>query len=90
MAPPHDENQQIANVLYDLAEVHRPSPRYWGYKQAARKVRRIPWLLSDLTEREILTIPAIGPATYRVIREVLTTGALPWRGAGRCRKRQRA
>lgn len=77
MVPPHDENQQIANVLYDLAEVHRPSPRYWGYKQAARKVRRIPWRLSDLTEREILTIPTIGPATYRVIREVLTTGGSP-------------
>jgi histidinol phosphatase-like PHP family hydrolase len=69
-----DENQQVANLLYDLAEAHRPSPRYWGYKRAARTIRRIPWFLSDLTEREILTIPAMGPATCRVIREFLTTG----------------
>jgi histidinol phosphatase-like PHP family hydrolase len=70
----HDKTQQIANLVYDLAEAHRPSPRYWGYKRAARTIRQLPWPLSDLTEREILTIPAIGPATYRVIREVLTTG----------------
>jgi hypothetical protein len=75
MLPPRDENQQIANLLYDLAEIHRRSPRYWGYTQAARKIRRIPWLLSDLTERETLSIPSIGRATYRVVREVLSTGS---------------
>jgi histidinol phosphatase-like PHP family hydrolase len=74
MLLPRDENQQIANLLYDLSDVHRPSPRYWGYKQAARQIRQIPWSLADLTEREILSIPTIGPATYRVIRDVLTTG----------------
>jgi histidinol phosphatase-like PHP family hydrolase len=74
MLPARDENQQIANLLYDLAEVHRSSPRYWGYKQAARQLRRIPWLLADLTEQETLSIPSIGRATYRVIREVLSTG----------------
>lgn len=72
-----DENQQIANLVYDLAEAHRPSPRYWGYKRSARALRQIPWSLSDLTEREILTIPSIGPATYRVIRDFLTTGRSP-------------
>ena len=73
-ANPRDENQLIANLVYDLAEAHRPSPRYWGYRRAARAIRQIPWSLSDLTEREILTIPSIGPATYRVVRDFLATG----------------
>jgi histidinol phosphatase-like PHP family hydrolase len=70
-----DPNLSIAALLLDLAEVYKPSARYWGYKNAARAVRRHPEFLSDLADKEILKIPGIGPASFRVIRECLDTGA---------------
>jgi putative hydrolase len=72
-----DPNQDIAALLLDLAEVYRPSPRYWGYKRASRVIRRHPEFLSELSEREILKIPNIGPATERIVREFLTLGRSP-------------
>ena len=69
-----DPNQDLATLILDLAEVYRPSPRYWGYKRASRTIRRHPQFLSELTEAEILKIPNIGPATMRIIREFLDTG----------------
>jgi DNA polymerase/3'-5' exonuclease PolX len=72
-----DSNQDIAALLLDLAEVYRPSPRYWGYKRASRLIRRQPEFLSELSEREILKIPNIGPATERIVREFLNLGRSP-------------
>jgi putative hydrolase len=72
-----DPNLEIAILLLDLAETHRPSPRYWGYKRASRTIRRYPQLLTELTEREILKIPNIGPASMRVIREFMNEGRSP-------------
>ena len=72
-----DVNQDIATLVLDLAEVYRPSPRFWGYKQASRAIRRYPRFLSELTEQEILKIPGVGPATLRVIREYLELGRSP-------------
>jgi histidinol phosphatase-like PHP family hydrolase len=74
MARPADLNQEIGTLLLDLAEVYRPSPRYWGYKRASRTIRRYPQFLSELSEREILKIPNIGPGTMRIVHEVLETG----------------
>jgi histidinol phosphatase-like PHP family hydrolase len=72
-----DPNQDIATLLLDLAEVYRPSPRYWGYKRASRTIRRHPEMLSELSEKEVLKIPNIGPATLRIVREWLETGTSP-------------
>jgi putative hydrolase len=69
-----DPNQDIATLLLDLAEVYRPSPRYWGYTRASQTIRRHPQCLSELTEPEILKVPNIGPATMRLVREFLDTG----------------
>ena len=66
-----DPNQQIAMLVLDLAEVYRPSQRYWGYQQASRAIRRFPQFLTEMTEAEILKIPGVGPATMRIIREFL-------------------
>lgn len=55
-----DVNQEIGILLLDLAEVHRPSP--------------LPQFLSELTERDILKIPNVGPGTMRIVREFLDTG----------------
>jgi histidinol phosphatase-like PHP family hydrolase len=69
-----DSNLEIAGLLLDLSEVYRPSPRFWGYKNAARSIRRHPEFLSALSDREILKIPGIGPASLRVVREFLDAG----------------
>lgn len=72
-----DANLEIAALLLDLAEAYRPHPKFWGYKNASRSIRRHPEFLSDLTEKEILKIPGIGPASLRVVREYLDAGESP-------------
>ena len=74
MTSSEDPNQQIAIQILDLAEVYRPSPRYWGYKQASRAIRRHPQFVTELTDAELLKIPGVGPATVRVVREILNDG----------------
>lgn len=69
-----DPNQQIGELLLDLAETYRPSPQYWGYKRASRAIRRHPDFLSELSEREILEIPNVGPGTLKIVKEFLETG----------------
>jgi histidinol phosphatase-like PHP family hydrolase len=72
-----DPNLEIAGLLLDLAEVYRPSARFWGYKNAARAIRRHPEFLSDLTDEQILKIPGVGPASLRISREFLEAGESP-------------
>jgi len=36
-----DPNLEIAALLLDLAEVYKPSPRFWGYKNASRCLRPV-------------------------------------------------
>ena len=60
-----------------MSEVYRPSPRFWGYKNAARSIRRHPEVLSDLADADILNIEGVGPASLRVVREYLDTGESP-------------
>ena len=72
-----DANLDIAALLLDLSEVYRPAPKFWGYKNASRSIRRHPEFLSDLTEKEILKIAGVGPASLRVVREFLDAGESP-------------
>ena len=72
-----DPNLEIAALLLDLSEVYRPAARFWGYKNASRSIRRHPEFLSDLSEKEILKIPGVGPASMRIAREYLDTGQSP-------------
>jgi putative hydrolase len=72
-----DANLEIASLLLDLSEVYRPSARFWGYKNASRSIRRHPECLSELTNRDILKIPGVGPASMRIAREYLDTGDSP-------------
>ena len=74
---PEDVNLTIAALLLDAAEVYKPAPRYWGYKNASRSIRRHPEFLSGLTDTEILKIPGVGPASLRIVREVLDGGESP-------------
>lgn len=72
-----DANIEIAGLLLDLSEVYRSSPRFWGYKNAARSIRRHPEFLSELTDKDILKIPGVGSASLRVVREYLDSGGSP-------------
>jgi len=72
-----DVNAVVAGLLRDLAFVQSSPQRTFGYKRAANAVL---WLERPLTELRLpdgtLTkIPGIGPASSRVIREVLDTGS---------------
>jgi histidinol phosphatase-like PHP family hydrolase len=70
----NDANLDVAALLLDLSEVYRPSPKFWGYKNASRAIRRHPEFLSRLTDKEIVKIPGVGPGSLRIIREYLDTG----------------
>ena len=72
-----DPNIEIAGLLLDVSEVYRPSARFWGYKNAARSIRRHPDFLSELTDKQILKIPDVGPASLRIVREYLDSGESP-------------
>jgi putative hydrolase len=73
---PDDLNGRVAALLRDLATVQDSQQRRWGYKRAAAAIRELDdpiqtYLQSDGTLRKILHV---GPASERVILEVLNTG----------------
>lgn len=74
-----DVNAVVASYLRDLAFAQASAQKMFGYKRAAAAVL---WLDEPLTaligsDGELPRIPGIGPASTRVIREVLDTGASP-------------
>lgn len=74
-----DTNRQIASLLRDLASVQKATQSKWGYKRAASAVLNLDepiesFLLPDGTLRKIANV---GPASTRVILEVLQTGGSP-------------
>jgi len=74
-----DLNGTIAGLLRDLASVQKSTQSKWGYKRAASAVRNLDepiesYLQPDGTLKKILHV---GPASTRVILEVLQTGESP-------------
>src|SRR5688572_17976559 len=71
-----DTNAVVAGTLRDLAAVQRSTQSRWGYKRAAAAVARLERQLPDLVGADgaLPRIPGIGPASTRVILEVLSTG----------------
>lgn len=71
-----DLNERIASLLRDLASAQASPQSRWGYKRAASAIRNLDqpiesYLQPDGTLRKI---PHVGPASTRVILEVLRTG----------------
>ena len=74
-----DVNLQIAGLLSDLAAVQTSPQKAWGYKQASSAVRELDEPVGALVEADgsLRKIYRIGPASTRVILEVLELGHSP-------------
>jgi len=74
-----DLNSEVAGWLRDLAFVQKSTHSRWGYKRAASAVLYLPVQIDTLLDADgtLQKIPHVGPASTRVILEVLKTGASP-------------
>lgn len=73
-----DINGIVAATLRDLAWVQGSTQSRWGYKRAAASIRRLERSLPDLLDGGVLPrIHGIGPASTRIILEVLEHGFSP-------------
>ena len=72
-----DINSEVAGWLRDLAFVQQAPQSRWGYKRAASAVLSLPLPIDTLLNPDgtLHKIPQIGPASTRVILEVLRDGA---------------
>ena len=72
-----DINAIVAGWLRDLAFVQQSPHSRWGYKRAASAVMHLDVPIDTLLNENgtLQKIPSIGPASTRVILEVLGTGA---------------
>jgi putative hydrolase len=71
-----DINSEVAGWLRDLAFVQSSPQSRWGYKRAASAVLQLPVPIDTLVNPDgtLQKIHSIGPASTRVIVEVLATG----------------
>jgi histidinol phosphatase-like PHP family hydrolase len=74
-----DINAVVGGLLRDLAYVQTSSQRVFGYKRAASVVLALERPLTELRRSDgtLEKIPGIGPASSRVILEVLDMGTSP-------------
>ena len=74
-----DVNAVIGGLLRDLAFAQQSEQKMFGYKRAAAAVLSLERPLSDLVDAagRLPRIPGIGPASTRVVLEVLATGMSP-------------
>ena len=74
-----DVNAAVGGYLRDLAFVQPTQPQMFGYKRAAAVILALEVSLTDLIEPngQLPRIPGIGPASGRVIQEVVETGSSP-------------
>src|SRR5690242_7651776 len=74
-----DVNAVAAGFLRDLAYAQTSEPKMFGYKRAAKAVLALEEPLTRLAGpgRRLARIPGIGPASERVILEVLESGTSP-------------
>ena len=72
-----DLNSEVAGWLRDLAFVQTSPQSRWGYKRAASAVLELPVQIDSLLnpDNTLQKIANVGPASTRVILEVLGTGA---------------
>jgi len=70
-----DSNFAVAGFLRDMAFAQASEQKMFGYKRAAAAVLSLEDpLTANTEERELRKIPGVGPASARIILEVLSTG----------------
>ncbi len=71
-----DINSTIAGLLRDMATAQQSPQRQWGYKQAGKAIRGLDLPVDELVlpDGTLARIPHIGPASTRIILEVLSSG----------------
>jgi histidinol phosphatase-like PHP family hydrolase len=73
-----DLNMEVAGQLHDMALTHASPHGRIAYKRAAQAVLRLDEPLDELAAtRPLREIPYVGPASERVIRELLEQGTSP-------------
>lgn len=74
-----DVNAVVAGYLRDMAYAQASPPKMYGYKRAAAAIQALETSLTALiaSEGRLPRIAGIGPASTRVIQEVLDTGVSP-------------
>jgi histidinol phosphatase-like PHP family hydrolase len=74
-----DVNAAVGGYLRDLAFAQTTQPKMFGYKRAAAAIFALERPITDLIapNGRLPKIPGIGPASERVIHEVLETGESP-------------
>jgi len=74
-----DANLTIAGLLRDLAAVQTSSQRKWGYKRAAAAVRDLAEPIATFLAPDgtLEKVRHVGPASTRIVLEVLATGDSP-------------
>jgi histidinol phosphatase-like PHP family hydrolase len=82
MEPPRrhaDVNAVVGGYLRDLAFAQPTQPQMFGYKRAAAAILALETSLTELIAEEgrLPKIAGIGPASARVIEEILETGGSP-------------
>lgn len=74
-----DVNAVVGGLLRDMAAAQTSAQKTFGYKRAAASILSLEAQLTALVGQDgsLPSIPGIGPASLRIIREVLDTGASP-------------
>jgi histidinol phosphatase-like PHP family hydrolase len=74
-----DINALVGGYLRDLAFAQSSQPKMFGYKRAAAAILALDVPLTDLVDADgnMPRIAGIGPASTRVIREILAAGESP-------------
>jgi putative hydrolase len=75
----HDDlNLAAASLLYDMAALQPTERSQFGYKRAAKAIVGLPVSVADLvTAGTLREIPFVGPASARIITEVVEQGRSP-------------
>jgi putative hydrolase len=75
-ASPPDSNSRVAAALRDLAAAQASTQKAWGYKRAAAAILELDTPIEQmrLPDGTLPRIKHVGPASTRVILEVLETG----------------
>jgi len=73
-----DGNLAAAALLYDMAALQPAERSRFGYKRAAKAIAGLPVAVSDLVAAGTLSeVAFVGPASARIITELVTLGSSP-------------